>query len=174
MLYTPSSFQINPDKSVPEYVTGCDGCERGIATKTFGRLRRLRRLRCSPSQPRHDWLRRLRRLRCWASQPRLLGWLRRLRCCSRHMIGCDAELRKRKAGWLRRLRYLILQPSKPKNSQKVKLIVATNHFISITYLTLSVGVSLTRTWSYATNFLNSSFELQEFKFYVYWSLYTIE
>jgi hypothetical protein len=62
------------------------------------------------------------------------------------MIGCDAELRNRKAGRLRRLRYLILQPSKPKNShcREVKLIVATDHFISILCLTLSVGAALNK------------------------------
>jgi hypothetical protein len=83
------------------------------------------------------------------------------------MIGCDAELRSRKAGRLRQLRYLILQPPKPKKRSVAKLSIATNHLISVTHIQNCHQVSLlTRTWGYERDFLQS-FELQEFKLYVY-------
>jgi hypothetical protein len=88
-------------------------------------------------------------LRCWASQPQ--SWS------------------------VATVALLDFATVKTKEQSVAKLIIATNHLISITCSTLSVGVAPNKnTWGCATIFLNLLFELQEFKFYVYWSFCTIE
>jgi hypothetical protein len=86
------------------------------------------------------------RLRCWASQPK--SWSVAL---------------------------LHFATIKTKEQSIAKLIIAANHFISITCLTMSLGVAPKKNMGLWYNFFfNLSLELQEFKFYVYWSFFTIE
>jgi hypothetical protein len=66
-------------------------------------------------------------------------------------------LQPRRPGWLRRLRYLTSQqPPKPKKRTVPKLGIATAHFISLTNITSSAGVTFNKNVGLSQQFFQFS------------------